>query len=100
MGKKAHSEYTNDTLDEITLGITLFQSVGGYQYDKDRTVWKQKADLEKFLKNRISGYLILGGHKVSNSKFVITKISESSSTWGALGEPLTMNLDVSFKEYF
>lgn len=100
VGKKARSEYTNDTLEEITLGITLFQSVGGYQYDKDRTVWKQKTDLEKFLKNRISGYLILGGHKVSNSKFVLTSIQEQSSTWGALGEPLTMDLDVTFKEYF
>nr|DAF27397.1 MAG TPA: hypothetical protein [Caudoviricetes sp.] len=89
---KPTREFQGIDLEQITLNIKLSALMG-------INVVKTISNLEKALKLAKANYLIIGGKRVTNYKYNLTKISESRDIIYKNGLVIEANLTLTFTEY-
>ena len=92
LGEAPYMQFLGVDNAEISMDIVLDATLGVKPYDT------QKAILKAMRKGEAE-YLVIGGKKVGQAKFVISSVSEAWNVFLDAGQVVKMTLSVTFKQY-
>lgn len=92
VGEKAYLEFNADGLDDVSLTIEANARYHVKPLEVEKKLFEKKSAGKAEL-------LVLGGKKVGENPFVITSISENYKVLNTDGRPISIEFQVSYKEY-